>query len=393
MPLNLIRKSHKIIELISVSFSVLTAQFTIPTYSQSAIDSVHQSSASDYDIGGSITTSTADPVRITDTGGGSGIQSRRGSRAYELPEQQSSQEYFTGRTSDTADNAGTGDTADTVYDSDGEKYAKELIETEKPKSRSSTEPTYTSTSVNPTLTSTTTAPTKRRESTVRFKDLPEDKLSGDEESPYDSNGRNTVNAYPQQQSTYGSSDNTNDYRKSSTVEQYGDDSQQYQTGYNETFQPSSDYGQSNSGYDDQYGQQQYDASQYDASQYGGNQEYDQQQYDSSQQQYNTNQQYDQQQYDPGQYGLAQQQSDQYGQQQYQPQYEPNQQYSGYDTGSYGGDPAQQYVADTSATESYASNTNVGTKYPGSNGNGNGTARNGNGEKPKLLSKQLSKKKL
>lgn len=371
------------------------------TYRQYENDDVlHQPNAADTD---GIVTSTSPISTNIDTnviagntsGHSSASQSRRGSRAFELADRQSPQQRLLPATSDGFGSAGAA--VDTLYDSDGDKYSKELVETEKPKVRSPTEPPPSAISHS----------TRRRESTVRFKDLPEDKTYDDDTSVYGQ--RSTVDSYPQ--SSY---DSYRDTTGNSTL--YGREQPQNQSNYDEP-QPYQSQGGGyaaapDADYSVDYAQQQFDASQYE--QYSGSdgQQFDQQQYANEQQydpgqQYDSNQQYDPgQQYEPAQYGQSAASDQPHGQQQYESQqygsYGANQQqYAGYDAATgyesnqlaqqpapSTAQPQQQYVSNA---ESNASHANVGPKYKG-NTNGSGTGNDG-GQKSKLLPKQPSKKKL
>lgn len=294
------------------------------------------------------------------------IQSRRPSRVYDSAQ---SQEYFARKPNES----------ESLYDSDGDKYTKELVETEKPKSSAASTPTENN--------------IRRRESTVRFVDLPNTKTNTNDGNDYESNGRQSSNSYPQYK--HDSPTLSNEYKKVG----YEDELQPYQTEYrSEQYQPPGEYSQP-AEYSNQYGQQQqqqpqYDTSQYDQ-QYSGGQEFSQQQYTNDQQynpglQYDSNQLYSQ----DDQYNAPQQQYDTSSDQQYA-QYDPSQYNS---TQQYYTDvPQQQYSSTTepnaspSSDQQYKAQGGNGTDYGIGDGNGNKN-KNGN-DKPKLLQKQLSKKKL
>lgn len=389
------------------------------TYAQSDGETVQQQQQPIIESDGLFITNTNTSPIGSGGGSGSGLnsanQSRRGSRAYEYTAlRQSPQRLF----ASSDDYSSTGLTvADTepIYDSDGDKYAKELAESEKPKVRSPTEPQASA------IASTTA---RRRESTVRFKDLPEDDDSNS--TAYTQQPASIVDTYAQ-----NSYDNYRDTSGASTL--YGADQSQYAGSYadDQQQQQQQQYQPSAIDYNASYGQEQYNVSGYES--YGGSdnqQQYDQQQYAGGQQydpgqQYDSNQQYDPgQQYDQSQYGQTNVGDQSYGQQQYESQpntaYASNQQqqYVGYDTQAIYADdqsvqqqsipsqsqhssmqsiqqqPQQQQY--TSSPESIAGHTNVGPKYKGNIIGNNGSGGGGgidNGQKSKLLSKQPAKKRI
>lgn len=270
-----------------------------------------------------------------------------------------------------------------MYDSDGDKYTKELVETEKPKSSGASTPTKNN--------------IRRRESTVRFVDLPDTKTSANEGNEYESNGRQSIDNYPQYK--HDSPTLSNEYKKVG----YEDDVQPYQTEYRtEPYQQPTEYAQPNE-YSNQYvqqQQQQYDPSQYDQ-QYSSGQEFSQQQY-TNDQQYDPGQQYDSNQIysQDEQYNVPQQQYDPSSEPQYA-QYNPTQYSSNQ---QYYADVPQQQIQYSSTAESTVAPSNVEPqqqqyKVQGGNGSnygivdGNGNKNKNGNDKPKLLQKQLSKKKL